>query len=528
MISVKHLIKCYGEFTAVDDLSFEIDEGHVYGFLGPNGAGKSTTMNIITGCLSATSGQVTIDGHDIFEEPKEAKRAIGYLPEIPPLYTNETPEEYLKFVAEAKGLKGKEMDCQIEGVISQTRIQNVRKRLISKLSKGYRQRVGIAQALLGNPKVIILDEPTVGLDPIQIIEIRDLIKQLGKNHTVILSSHILSEVQAICEKVLIISGGKLIAFDDPEHLEKSLAGSNEILFTTEATREEVEEVKSLLGEITEVSYRETQDGLLSVTTNEVPDDADFVLINAPSSDISEEEKNMLENYFDNGGKLLVMAGPVESGDLPNLYSLLSDYGVKSDNGVVVDTDHDHYAFQAPYILMPTIESSDITDPLLDESYYAIVPIARGLEVGNTDKDVNVTSLLTTSDEAYSKVAGYNLTTYDKEDGDTDGPFALGVDITQDENDGQMIWYASSYLVDDTYNSYSSGANLDLVMNSISSLVGQRDAVSIRSKSLQYNYLTISDSTSSILKLVMIGVFPIVYLAVGIAIVVKRRRANEAN
>lgn len=265
-----------------------------------------------------------------------------------------------------------------------------------------------------------------------------------------------------------------------------------------------------------------------LTTNEVPDDADFVLINAPSSDISEEEKNMLENYFDNGGKLLVMAGPVESGDLPNLYSLLSDYGVKSDNGVVVDTDHDHYAFQAPYILMPTIESSDITDPLLDESYYAIVPIARGLEVGNTDKDVNVTSLLTTSDEAYSKVAGYNLTTYDKEDGDTDGPFALGVDITQDENDGQMIWYASSYLVDDTYNSYSSGANLDLVMNSISSLVGQRDAVSIRSKSLQYNYLTISDSTSSILKLVMIGVFPIVYLAVGIAIVVKRRRANEAN
>ena len=281
MISVKHLTKCYGEFTAVDDLSFEIDEGHVYGFLGPNGAGKSTTMNIITGCLSATSGQVTIDGHDIFEEPKEAKRAIGYLPEIPPLYTNETPEEYLKFVAEAKGLKGKEMDCQIEGVISQTRIQNVRKRLISKLSKGYRQRVGIAQALLGNPKVIILDEPTVGLDPIQIIEIRDLIKQLGKNHTVILSSHILSEVQAICEKdadyiycdeALIISGGKLIAFDEPEHLEKSLAGSNEILFTTEATREEVEEVKSLLGEITEVSYHETQDGLLSVTMKTDSDD----------------------------------------------------------------------------------------------------------------------------------------------------------------------------------------------------------------------------------------------------------------
>lgn len=265
-----------------------------------------------------------------------------------------------------------------------------------------------------------------------------------------------------------------------------------------------------------------------LTSDAIPDDADFVLINAPASDISEEEKNMLEDYFENGGKLLVMAGPVESGDLPNLYSLLSDYGVKSADGVVVDTDHDHYAFQAPYILMPTIESSDITDPLLDENYYAIVPIARGLEVGNTDKNVTVTSLLTTSDEAYSKVAGYNLTTYDKEDGDTDGPFALGVDVAQDENDGQMIWFSSSYLVDDTYNSYSSGANLDLVMNSISSLVGQRDAVSIRSKSLQYNYLTISDSVSSILKLVMIGVFPIVYLVIGIVVVVKRRRAHEAS
>ena len=246
MISVKHLTKCYGEFTAVDDLSFEIDEGHVYGFLGPNGAGKSTTMNIITGCLSATSGQVTIDGHDIFEEPKEAKRAIGYLPEIPPLYTNETPEEYLKFVAEAKGLKGKEMDRQIEGVISQARIQNVRKRLISKLSKGYRQRVGIAQALLGNPKVIILDEPTVGLDPLQIIEIRDLIKQLGKNHTVILSSHILSEVSAVCDYVLIISHGKLVASDTPENLGKLAEGSNTLNLIVKG---EKDKIRTALGQI---------------------------------------------------------------------------------------------------------------------------------------------------------------------------------------------------------------------------------------------------------------------------------------
>ena len=179
MISVKHLTKCYGEFTAVDDLSFEIDEGHVYGFLGPNGAGKSTTMNIITGCLSATSGQVTIDGHDIFEEPKEAKRAIGYLPEIPPLYTNETPEEYLKFVAEAKGLKGKEMDCQIEGVISQTRIQNVRKRLISKLSKGGGLSVVVDEARVFIPASLVSDTYEKDLSKYQDQEIEFVISEFN-------------------------------------------------------------------------------------------------------------------------------------------------------------------------------------------------------------------------------------------------------------------------------------------------------------------------------------------------------------
>ena len=214
MISVKHLTKCYGEFTAVDDLSFEIDEGHVYGFLGPNGAGKATTMNIITGCLSATSGQVTIDGHDIFEEPKEAKRAIGYLPEIPPLYTNETPEEYLKFVAEAKGLKGKEMDCQIEGVISQTRIQNVRKRLISKLSKGYRQRVGIAQALLGNPKVIILDEPTAGQDFKHYTEIMEFLKELNKKGvTIVMITHDMHLMLEYTNRAIVLSNGLKLAED---------------------------------------------------------------------------------------------------------------------------------------------------------------------------------------------------------------------------------------------------------------------------------------------------------------------------
>lgn len=264
MIKVEHLTKYYGDFMAVDDLSFEIDEGHVYGFLGPNGAGKSTTMNMMTGCLSATEGVVKVGGYDIFEEPEQAKRLIGYLPEQPPLYMNETPEEYLKFVGEAKGLKGKELKEQVEEVIEQTKIGNVRKRLISNLSKGYKQRVGIAQALLGNPQVIILDEPTVGLDPIQIIEIRDLIKQLGENHTVILSSHILSEVQAICEKVLIIAKGKLVAYDEPGNLEKLLMSSNAIVFQAEASKEEVEVILASIEEIGEWTVEEMEDGIVHV------------------------------------------------------------------------------------------------------------------------------------------------------------------------------------------------------------------------------------------------------------------------
>lgn len=268
MITVEHLTKCYGDFIAVSDLSFEIDEGHVYGFLGPNGAGKSTTMNIMTGCLSATEGHIRINGYDIFEEPEQAKKTIGYLPEQPPLYMNETPAEYLKFVGEAKGLKGGELQRQIEEVARQTKIEHMMDRLISALSKGYRQRVGIAQALLGNPRVIILDEPTVGLDPIQIIEIRDLIRQLGESHTVILSSHILSEVQAICEKVLIISQGKLVAFDRPENLEKLLLASNGISFTAEASKEEIDEVLGGIGKITkwDIEMQEDERAMVSVAT----------------------------------------------------------------------------------------------------------------------------------------------------------------------------------------------------------------------------------------------------------------------
>ena len=234
MIEVEHLTKYYGGFLAVDDISFTIEDGHVYGFLGPNGAGKSTTMNIITGCLSATAGRVRIDGHDIYAEPDKAKRLIGYLPEHPPLYLNESPREYLRFVGEAKGLRGEELQRQIAEVVEKTGIAAVQNRRIAALSKGYRQRVGIAQALLGNPRVIILDEPTVGLDPLQIIEIRDLIREQGKTHTVIFSSHILSEVQAICDEILMIAKGRLAAFDTPENLEKELLARNELRLTTDA------------------------------------------------------------------------------------------------------------------------------------------------------------------------------------------------------------------------------------------------------------------------------------------------------
>ncbi len=259
MITVEHLTKRYGDFTAVQDLNFTIEEGHVYGFLGPNGAGKSTTMNIMTGCLSATEGTVSIDGYDIFEEPNEAKRRIGYLPEQPPLYLNESPVEYLRFVGEAKGLRGERLQEQIADVIAQTGIDEVKNRRISSLSKGYRQRVGIAQALLGDPKVIILDEPTVGLDPIQIIEIRDLIRELGKTHTVIFSSHILQEVQSICDQILMIAHGRLVAFDKPEALERQMHTSNELTLTAEATPEEVQSVLESVDVVESVSVLPGED-----------------------------------------------------------------------------------------------------------------------------------------------------------------------------------------------------------------------------------------------------------------------------
>lgn len=228
MIKVRNLTKKYGPTAAVKNISFTVEKGHIYGFLGPNGAGKSTTMNIISGCLAATDGEVEINGYDIYEDPIEAKKCIGYLPEIPPLYPEMTPYEYLMFVGGAKRLSGDELYQDVERVMKRTGVDNVSDRLIRNLSKGYRQRVGIAQAILGNPEIIILDEPTVGLDPGQIIEIRDLIRELGKEHVVILSSHILSEISAVCDYVIIISKGHIVASDTIENLTRSGEGVNVI------------------------------------------------------------------------------------------------------------------------------------------------------------------------------------------------------------------------------------------------------------------------------------------------------------
>ena len=264
-----------------------------------------------------------------------------------------------------------------------------------------------------------------------------------------------------------------------------------------------------------------------LTVDSIPEDADCLMIYGPTSDISEEEKDMLSDYVTAGGKLLVMAGPVEDATLDNLNSLLADYGVTVNEGIVVEGDREHYAFQAPFALMPDMASSDITDSLIDEHYYPILPIAQGLTVSDSTSDATVTELLTTSDASFSKIDGYAMESYEKEEGDIDGPFALAVSITCGD-EGQIIWFASSTFLDDTYNAYSSGANVNLSMNAVSSLIGESEAMAIRSKSLNYNYLTISDSTASLLKVVMIGVFPLLYLGIGIGVVLRRRRLqNEA-
>ena len=265
MIEVKNLVKRYGNHTAVNDLSFRVDRGQVLGFLGPNGAGKSTTMNIITGYISATDGTVTVNGIDVYEEPETVKKMIGYLPEQPPLYPDMTVREYLDFVADIKKVKKSQKLKMLGDVMEATKITHMSERLIKHLSKGYKQRVGLAQAIMGYPELIILDEPTVGLDPKQIIEIRDLIRELSKNHTVILSSHIMQEVSAVCDMVLIIDKGKLVLIDKPQHLSTRLGMSGLVKLEVKGNSETVLNELKKIEKINKVEEVSDSEGVVSLT-----------------------------------------------------------------------------------------------------------------------------------------------------------------------------------------------------------------------------------------------------------------------
>lgn len=278
MIEINHLVKKYGSHVAVDDLSLTVEPGKIYGFLGPNGAGKSTTMNIITGYLAATSGEVKLNGYDILKQPEEAKKCVGYLPELPPLYMDMTVREYLNFVAELKKVEKSLRSRYVDEAMEITKISDVSGRMIRNLSKGYRQRVGFAQAVLGYPEIIILDEPTVGLDPKQIIEIRDLIKELGKKHTVILSSHILTEISAVCDHVFIISKGKLVASDSTENLVNLMSGAQEIELLVKGDGELLAKQLQQLGEVEH----------LEEAVSEEKETSKFVLTAAKGVDLREK------------------------------------------------------------------------------------------------------------------------------------------------------------------------------------------------------------------------------------------------
>ena len=261
MIEVKNVTKKYGKVTAVDDISFTINDGEIVGLLGPNGAGKSTTMNMLTGFIEQTSGTIIIDNYDMLKKPKKAKKEIGYMPEGVPLYTDLTVKEFVRYMAEIKKVDRKERKEKVEKIIEQTGLKDVQKKLIKNLSRGYKQRVSMAGALVGEPKILILDEPTVGLDPKQITEIRNLIKELGKTHTVILSSHILSEVSQICNKVIIINKGKIVAIDTPEHLEDKVTNNNCLYVTVEDTENKMKDIKDKIKDIEKVELvEENEDG----------------------------------------------------------------------------------------------------------------------------------------------------------------------------------------------------------------------------------------------------------------------------
>ena len=278
MIEVRNLVKRYGKRCAVDHLSFTVEDGQIFGFLGPNGAGKSTTMNIMTGYLAPSEGEVLVDGHNILEEPEEAKRRIGYLPEQPPLYPDMTVREYLSFAAELKGIAKKDRKENIDKAIALAHLQDAERRLIRNLSKGYRQRVGLAQAILGFPKVIILDEPTVGLDPRQVVEIRDVIRQLAADHTVIISSHILSEIRAICDRVLIIRKGKLVACDTPARLEEALSAGSAIELLANGSQSAVEAVLDTVPGITDRSVTAQADGTVRIVLSTETDSREVLFL----------------------------------------------------------------------------------------------------------------------------------------------------------------------------------------------------------------------------------------------------------
>lgn len=297
VIEVSELTKRYGKNVAVDHLSFRVKKGQIYGFLGPNGAGKTTTMNMMTGYLAPEEGKVVINGHDISEEPVAARKCIGYLPEIPPLYLDMTPFEYLQFAAELKGVPKEKRTKEIERVMEQTQIQDMQERLIRHLSKGYRQRVSLAQALLGDPEVLILDEPMVGLDPKQIIEIRELIRSLGKKHTVILSSHILSEIASVCDHVLIISHGKLAASDTPENLSHYMKNSDMMELQIRGSREACERAKELLKKVKGLEIRtpaaSLEDVFLELTSSDrtgTEDTEEETEIEEETTDMEEEDR----------------------------------------------------------------------------------------------------------------------------------------------------------------------------------------------------------------------------------------------
>ncbi len=303
VIEVSELTKRYGKNVAVDHLSFRVKKGQIYGFLGPNGAGKTTTMNMMTGYLAPEEGKVVINGHDISEEPVAARKCIGYLPEIPPLYLDMTPFEYLQFAAELKGVPKEKRTKEIERVMEQTQIQDMQERLIRHLSKGYRQRVGLAQALLGDPEVLILDEPMVGLDPKQIIEIRELIHSLGKKHTVILSSHILSEIASVCDHVLIISHGKLAASDTPENLSHYMKNSDMMELQIRGSREACERAKELLKKVKGLEIRTPAASLEDVFLELTSSDRTGTEDTEEETEIEEETADMEEEGREHEGDL---------------------------------------------------------------------------------------------------------------------------------------------------------------------------------------------------------------------------------